>query len=52
MEKAEFWACIVLNVIIFAILNIWLLWFWALMISVAVIWGGFIVIDSDASMFD
>lgn len=43
---------LVLNAVLFAILNIWLLWVWALLISVVVIWGGFLWINSDTNIFD
>lgn len=48
----EFIIAIVLNIILFAILNIWLLWLWALAISVVVVWGGFIIITGDTNIFD
>lgn len=38
---------IILNIILFAILNIWLVAFWALVISVVFVWGGFLIIEGD-----
>jgi hypothetical protein len=52
MTSEEFWACVTLNLILFAILNIWLLWGWSLLIATCLIWGGFIIIDSDIDIFD
>lgn len=41
-----------LNAILFAVLNIWLLWVWALLISVVIVWGGFLIIHGDVNIFD
>lgn len=43
----EFFWLIVINVILFAVLNIWLLWGWALLISIVVVWGGFLIIEGN-----
>jgi hypothetical protein len=52
MSAGEFWACVIINAILFAILNIWLLWGWALLISIVLVWGGFLIIDGDFNIFD
>jgi hypothetical protein len=52
MSSGEFWACVVVNVILFVILNIWLVWMWALAISVVAVWGGFLIINGDTDIFD
>jgi hypothetical protein len=52
MTAGEFWACVVINVILFMILNIWLLWGWALLISIVLVWGGFLIISGDVNIFD
>jgi hypothetical protein len=44
---------LVLAVIIFAVLNIWLLWWVALLIALVVVFGGFLIIAGDAGdIFD
>lgn len=52
MSTGEFWACVIINVILFAVLNIWLLWGWALLISIVLVWGGFLIINGDINIFD
>ena len=53
MTKEEFWGLTALNFLLFLLLNIWLLWAWALLISIVVVWGGFLIIDSsDGNIFD
>lgn len=52
MTSGEFWACVVINVILFAILNIWLLWGWALLFAILAVWGGFVIVVSDGNFFD
>lgn len=52
MTAGEFWAGVIINVVLFAILNIWLLWGWALLISIVLVWVGFVVIYTDGDIFD
>jgi hypothetical protein len=40
----EFLICLVLIVVVFLIANIWLLWYWALLLAVCVVLGGFFVV--------
>lgn len=48
----EYAIAIVFNIILFAVLNIWLLWFWALLFSIVITWGGFVIIFGDVNIFD
>jgi hypothetical protein len=52
MSAGEFWFCIFLTLVLFGILNIWLLWGWALLIAIVVVWGGFLIIHGDVNIFD
>lgn len=48
----EFLIALILNIILFVVLNIWLLAIWALIISVVLVWGGFLVVVGDVDIFD
>lgn len=48
----EYVIAIIINIVLFLILNIWLLWLWALLFSVVIVWGGFIFIYGDVNIFD
>jgi hypothetical protein len=50
MTGAQFWACVILNIVLFMILNIWLVWLAALLLSICIIWGGFFVWEGE--LFD
>lgn len=47
MFKEEFLAALALNVLLFLLLNIWLLWGWALLIATLVVWGTFFFLEGD-----
>jgi hypothetical protein len=47
MSKEEFLAGLALNFLLFLLLNIWLLWGWALLIATLVVWVGFFILEGD-----
>jgi hypothetical protein len=44
-SEDEFWGAVILTAIIFAIAWIWLIWYWALLVAVGIVWGGIFIID-------
>lgn len=41
---AEVLGCLALILVVFLIANIWLLWYWALVLAVCLVLGGFFVV--------
>lgn len=43
---------LVLAGVLGAVLNIWLVWYWALVIALVVVFGGFLIITNADELFD